>query len=243
MNGPVMQKNNKTILSYIKKKNVIFILHLLRNQTQRKHIFRWISSLKQNYLFNTPSPWLVFDAIDYIKPRLFSGMRVFEYGSGGSTLFWLYHGANVVSVEHNPQWYDLVKKKIYANESLDYRLIVPEIAQLNNQSFDPSDPEKYFSADERYREFQFYNYVTQVDAFADNYFDLILIDGRARSSCLKHSTRKLKVGGQIILDNSDRDYYLINNEKYLENFSNLEFIGAAPENNEFSKTNIYTRLR
>jgi hypothetical protein len=30
---------------------------------------------------------------------------------------------------------------------------------------------------------------------------------------------------------------------YLENFSKIEFYGAVPENNIFSKTNIYTRLK
>lgn len=224
-------------------RNSRFVLQLLRNRTQHKHVFRWIHSLKQNYLFDSPSPWLAFDAIDYIKPRLFKGMNVFEYGSGGSTLFWLYYGANVVSIEHNSQWYNLMKNKLQSNKSIDYRLIVPEIAEQNNLDFDPSDPEKYFSADKSYRNYQFRNYVTQIDVFPDEHFDLISIDGRARPSCIKHSINKLKVGGKIILDNSDREYYLINNKKCLENFSIIEFYGAVPENNIISKTNIYTRLK
>jgi hypothetical protein len=239
-----MRENNKSILHGINNSfhNGWFIWQLLQSKTQRRHVFRWIYSLKKNYLFDTPSPWLVFDAISYIKPHLFRGMKVFEYGSGGSTLFWLYYGADVVSVEHDPQWYNLVKNKLQSSNSVDYRLIVPEIATQNDPDFDPSDPEKYFSADDSYRHYQFHNYVTQIDAFPDEHFDLILIDGRARPSCLKHSVKKVKVGGQIILDNSDRDYYLINNEKYLKNFSKIEFCGAIPENNIFSKTSIYTRL-
>lgn len=245
MDGPVIQENKKSTIHYINFlfKNRRFIWKLLQSNTQRKHVFRWIHSLNRDYLFDTPSPWLVFDAIDYIKSRMFNGMNVFEYGSGGSTLFWLYYGANVVSIEHDPQWYNLMKQKIHTDKSIDYRLIVPEIAYQTNLDFDPSDPEKYFSEDESFRDYQFHHYVTQIDAYPDDHFDLILIDGRARPSCLKHSTKKVKVGGQIILDNSDRDYYLVNNEKYLENFSKIEFYGSVPENNYFSKTNIYTRLK
>jgi hypothetical protein len=245
MNGPVLQKNNKSELHCINNlfSNGWFIWQLFKSNNQRKHLFRWIQSLKQNYLFDTPSPWLVFDAIDWIKPHLFKGMNVFEYGSGGSTLFWLYYGANVVSIEHNPQWYDLMKNKLLSNKSIDYRLIVPEITKQNALDFDPSDPEKYCSIDNLYRDYQFRNYVTQIDSFPDEHFDLILIDGRARPSCIKHSTKKIKVGGQIILDNSDRDYYFKSTDKHLENFLKIEFCGAAPENNIFSKTNIYVRLK
>jgi hypothetical protein len=245
MDGPVMQGNKKSVKQFIDNSvsNGGFIWHLLKNNTQRKHVFRWIHSLKQNYLFDIPSPWLVFDAIDYIKPRLFKGMNVFEYGSGGSTLFWLHYGANVISIEHDSQWHNFMKNKLQSNKSIDYRLIVPEIAKRNDLDFDPSDPEKYFSTDEVYRDYQFRNYVTQIDSFPDQHFDFILIDGRARPSCIKHSISKVKVGGLIILDNSDRDYYLINNEESLENCLKIEFYGAVPENNIFSKTNIYTRLK
>jgi len=245
MNTANIQKPDKFILHFLKNSfsNGTFILKLLRSSTQRKHLFRWIRSLKNNYLFDTPSPWLVFDAIDYIKPRLFKGMNVFEYGSGGSTLFWIYYGANVVSIEYDPQFYKFMKKKLLPNKSMDYRLIIPDIADHYDEFFDLSNPEKYYSSDTTFHNYDFFNYVTQIDAFPDESFDLILIDGRARPACIKHSVNKVKIGGLIILDNSDRDYYLINNEKCLENFSKIEFYGAVPENNIFSKTNIYTRLK
>ena len=245
MDGPVIQKIHKSILYHCKNLfcNGRFILKLLRSDTQRKHVFRWIFSLKQNYLFDTPYPWLVFDAVDYIQPRLFKGMNVFEYGSGGSTLFWLYYGSNVVSIEHNPQWYDLMKKKITSNQPIDYRLIIPDSTKHNNLGFDPSNPENYVSANDLYRAYEFGNYVTQIDVYPDGHFDLIVIDGRARPSCIKHSIKKVKIGGYIILDNSDREYYLTKTNIYLKNFFKVEFYGAIPGNTFFSKTNIYMKLK
>ena len=240
-----MQENNKSTSQFINNlvSNGGFIWHLLKNNTRRKQMFRWINSLKQDYLFNTPSPWLVFDAIDYIESRLFKGMNVFEYGSGGSTLFWLQYGANVVSIEHNPQWYNLMKNKLPSNKSIDYRLIVPEIVKETDRNFDPSDPEKFFSADMIYNNSQFYKYVTQIDEFPDEYFDLISIDGRARPSCIKHSINKVKNGGIIIVDNSDREYYFTKTLEYFKKFSKIEFYGVGPCNNRCWKTNIYLRMR
>lgn len=43
--------------------------------------------------------------------------------------------------------------------------------------------------------------------FPDNFFDLILIDGRERVRCITSSIRILKSGGILMLDNSERDYY------------------------------------
>lgn len=243
MNGLVML--NKSFHCCINNayRNGTFILELLRNTTQRKHAFRWICSLKQNYLFDTPSPWLVFDAIDYIKPRLFKGMNVFEYSSGGSTLFWLYYGANVVSIEHDPQWNDFMRERLQSYKSIDYRLITPEKIENKAQYDDPSDPDKYTSMWDPYKESRFFNYVSQIDTFPDQYFDIISIDGRARPSCIKHSISKIKLGGMIILDNSDRDYYFLKTDQYFKNFSKIEFFGVGPQNDTIWKTNIYTRMK
>ena len=50
-------------------------------------------------------------------------------------------------------------------------------------------------------------YYTICDAYPDNCFDLILIDGRDRSRCLLQSRRLVKPGGVIILDNAERSWY------------------------------------
>lgn len=46
-----------------------------------------------------------------------------------------------------------------------------------------------------------------IDNFVDNYFDLILVDGRDRVKCIESSIPKLKSGGWLVLDNSEREYY------------------------------------
>lgn len=43
--------------------------------------------------------------------------------------------------------------------------------------------------------------------FADNTFDLIMVDGRDRVACVASSMRLLKPGGLFVLDNSERPRY------------------------------------
>src|SRR5258706_9183602 len=115
-----------------------FTSQLLRSPTQRKHLFRWLGSLRENYLLNHRTPWIVFDAIDFMKSISLEGKRVFEYGSGGSTLFWLKRGAECVSVEHDEQWYGVMRDYLKDATRIDYRLVRPEAA-LDPGSADPAD--------------------------------------------------------------------------------------------------------
>ena len=66
----------------------------------------------------------------------------------------------------------------------------------------------------------FSKYVHSINDYPDNYFDLVLVDGRARPPCIKQACSKVKPGKYIkqacskvkpgkyiLLDNSDRDRY------------------------------------
>ena len=57
-------------------------------------------------------PWITFAAITYLKQVLSPDMRVFEYGTGGSTLFFARRVAEVISVEHDPVWYEQLREII-----------------------------------------------------------------------------------------------------------------------------------
>ena len=57
------------------------------------------------------TPWITFPAIEAIRKVLQPQFHVFEYGSGGSTLFWSSHVQKVISVEHEEEWYQRIKKK------------------------------------------------------------------------------------------------------------------------------------
>jgi hypothetical protein len=208
-----------------------YALKLLASETQRKHVIKWLRSLRKDYLLNTPSPWMTFDAIDFLRSWLPPNARVFEYGSGGSTLFWLSRGVSCISVEHDPSWYRIVSDRINRTTypgTIEYRWIPPEPSPKPKP--DPADPGEYASADMHYQQHTFYNYVSQIDGFSDGYFDIVLVDGRARPSCITHAVGKVKPGGLLIVDNSDREYYFTQTSSHLTGLKQRAFYGAGPIN-------------
>jgi hypothetical protein len=223
------------------QKTVAHLCRILASPGQRKHLLRWLRSRDPNYVLDAEIPWLTFDAVDELLKRLPPNPVVFEYGSGGSTLFWLKHGARCTSIEHDSQWFALIRQRnAHNNERLDYRL-VPPVAEPGITNRDPADPHSYRSTDPTFTQHTFRNYVQQIDEFPDAYFDIVLIDGRARPSCLMHSVPKVKRGGLLILDNAERDYYLAKTSAHLQSFVRNEFSGVGPTTRTMWRTDFYER--
>lgn len=220
-----------------------FVRKILASPGQRRHLLRWIRSMSPDFLFDEPSPWITCDAYDYLRKRLPQGARVFEYGSGGSTLFWKHRGAALVSVEHDREWYETVRRRLGNSPGVDYRLVPPEQRAGGGNGADPSEPRDYASDDTRYAGLSFRNYVSQIDAFPDASFDVLLIDGRARPSCIMHGGGKVRIGGFLVLDNADRSYYTEKVRAYLENYERRRFFGVLPSIPYFSATDVYVRMR
>ena len=202
---------------------------VLKSPRQIKHLRRHAESLREGYMLDAPTPWLAFDAIDFIAGRLSPQWNIFEYGSGGSTLYWLKRGAELVSIEHEAEWYSLVNGRVRPGSCLDYRLVQPELGRSCAPTPDIiADPDCYASNDPLFLSQNFRRYVSQIDEFPDQTFDMVIVDGRARPSCLKHSTPKVKMGGLLVLDNSDREYYLRATRSLLTGFLEHRFRGLGP---------------
>lgn len=93
--------------------------------------------------------------------------KVLEYGSGESTVQLSKLSKYVVSVEHQPQWFDKIKNKINNN----CNIILKEPNQEYKEGGDCGSYD------------QFYSYINAPLEFAP--YDIILIDGRARIHCAK----------------------------------------------------------
>jgi len=193
-------------------------------------------SLQKDSLIKQRLPWITFDAINYLEGIDLSDKRIFEYGSGGSTLFWLSRGAQCVSIEHDLDWFNKIKR-VTSTYSFDYRLILPE--PDTRSATDPANPDDYSSDEFNYHKVNYKNYASQIDEFPSNYFDVVLIDGRSRPACIKHSAIKVKKHGLLILDNSDRDYYLSKTSQYLSSFTRMDFRGIVPSMPMHSTTTIF----
>jgi hypothetical protein len=219
---------------------------IARTEGQRKHLIPWLRSLREGYLLDEPSPWFCFDAIEYLRGFIdrervqAKTLRVFEYGSGGSTLFWQASGLECVSIEHDPQWFSSVHDRLDPS-SVDHRLILPEPRETNADP-DPSDPRAYASGDAKSRGYSFRRYVEAIDEFPDSHFDIVAIDGRARPSCIMHGAKKVRAGGLLILDNAEHEYYTRNTQEFVRNFRHNEFWGVLPMTMWFSRTDVHVRI-
>jgi hypothetical protein len=208
---------------------------------------RQVQSTK--YPLDLDLPWLTLVAKncmqDYLQQRDKKDVRVFEYGSGGSSLFFLKHAGMVVSVEHDAAWFEKVKQVVHARALTGWEglLIGPEPLEAGNGTDRRKDnPLDYVSEDPTYAQFQWRRYASAIDRFPENHFDIVLVDGRARPSCLYHSLRKVKQGGLLVLDNAEREYYLSGGVIPREEFRLIcSAQGALICTNQFTKTNVYLR--
>lgn len=186
------------------------------------------------------SPWLPYLVTDYIK-RL-KPQRVFEWGSGESTLFFIGLGIrDIVSIEHDSEWCKKVASEI--STVIDYRYIGYDLGTIGP---DKANPAHYKSGSTELGDVNFKRYASAIDDYGK--FDLILIDGMARASCLAHAVSHVAKGGCIVLDNTgDRPYYL---EQTAHLFGNYEagwervtFMGYGPILDYKWETTIFINKR
>lgn len=79
---------------------------------------RSLQTLKAVDAEGAPLPWYTYPMIEYLRQFDLSDVRVFEYGSGHSTLFWASKCAEVVAVEHNREWYEYMRGRLPDNVTL-----------------------------------------------------------------------------------------------------------------------------
>lgn len=187
-------------------------------------------------------PWVTFEATRLLLRILRPNMRVFEYGSGGSTLFFAKAVREVFTVEHDRAWFEVVQERVraLALHNVRLRLVEPERAEAPTPR-EAWDPDRYRSADERFGNHQFERYARAIDDYPGDSFDVILIDGRARPSCLKHALPKLAPAGHLVLDNSEREYYASAMALVPRTFRRIETHGPVPFLKKFGRTTIWRR--
>jgi len=210
-----------------------------------RHFFRWRRSLLEGSSpISDEQPWITFDAIRYLDKRVQPTDLVLEFGGGGSTLFFLNRCREVITIEHNNEWFSLLKELVEKKHLDNWtgRLVPPEQGHLV-ASPEASNPEHYSSAEPK--DVNYKNYASSIDCYPDEFFDIILVDGRSRPACIKHAAPKLKKGGLLVLDNADRTYYFgpAIKEILAEYSLVLSAKGASPYGPIFTQTNIWKKKR
>ncbi len=132
--------------------------------------------------------------------------QVLEWGSGGSTKALLARSPfteRFVSVEHDPIWYTLVKRQVH-----DPRLSLHHVApDLPPYSYDvPMSQLGAWIARCETDAAVMASYVAFPGSLGQH-FDFVLVDGRARTFCLKAGWKLLRPGGVMVLHDAQRVEY------------------------------------
>jgi hypothetical protein len=193
----------------------------------------WMKSVRsKDVILEEGSPWITYPALDFLTKLLRPDFKVFEYGAGGSTIFYAQRVEEVFAIEHHEQWFKNVKEvmlKLKLN-NCQVSLIAPQ----------KSDIQDYPSGMKDFNGYDFSEYVRSIDTFADEYFDLVVVDGRARSSCIAHAQTKVRCGGHLMLDDSERIRYQ-NAKKTLNAWEKFSFWGPCPSLWKFQETTIWKK--
>jgi hypothetical protein len=145
-------------------------------------------------------PWWVFDAAARTEEFLAERKAVvFEYGAGASTIWLAKRCHEVHSVEHDASFFSSMQPLLISYPNVKLHLCEPHRVRAGCRIIAPSHR----------RGFELLDFVDYVSAITrlNMKFDLIVIDGRARSSCLNIALNYLKPQGLILFDNSNRREY------------------------------------
>ncbi|MFC3880902.1 hypothetical protein ACFOSV_11970 [Algoriphagus namhaensis] len=178
------------------------------------------------------APWIAHFAFKRLENLVFPEMNILEFGSGGSTLYFKDKVQSIYSIEHDEKWFGEIASQFEHFPNVKLNLIQPE----TGDDFDPT----YSSVNGLFSEGKsFKAYAHAADHLEKDSIDLLIIDGRARPQCLVNSIDKLKKGGILLFDNSDRKSYKPVINKLLKGWKREVYAGVAVYDWQFSETSIF----
>ena len=130
-------------------------------------------------------PFISDNATAFFEEIVEPKFRVFEYGSGESTIWFAQRAAYVITVEDVKEWLKMVLERL-KDLGLDHKaegLYMPwEMGPDSLQMIQ--------------------EYAESINQYPDNSFDLVFCDGlaHARSRCPALVMSKVKVGGWLVID-------------------------------------------
>ena len=162
-------------------------------------------------------PFITYPAFRQLQRVIKPGFKVFEYGCGGSSIWWANHAAEVTSVEHNAGWATHVANSGPANLKIITREMDEAYSEERRATVaaffaDPPDlPVVPMMQGHNVMHGllceEFTAYATEITAFELASRDVVVIDGMARTLTAWLAAQYVKPGGIIVFDNSDRWQY------------------------------------
>lgn len=210
-----------------------------RNPSEIQYLPGWLLSLRRESPVIAHTPLIPYSAIRYLNRLLHLDDSVFEYGSGGSTLWLADRVQRIVSVEHTSYWYERVEQEVARTKpAASVTLVLKPVDELQVEG--SSNEENRATAASRKLD----DYINVVDQFEDDSFDLVFVDGldTIRVACITRAQNKVRPGGLLVLDDSSRPSYNEVNA-LLRSWSREKFWGVRPHFVWPSQTTCWRRPR
>lgn len=154
------------------------------------------------------------DEEKFITSYLNKNMRMLEFGSGVSTPFLAGFVKELVSLDHNPAYFDQTKRSLNNRGIKNVELI-----------FVPHNKEEGVGEDGTFEEFQNYVLAPMKHAVKEK-FDIVFVDGRARVPCCQYAAQYyLKPDGILFIHDykNPDERYRRHEYEVIEEF--LEYVG------------------
>lgn len=147
-------------------------------------------------------PWIALEAIAYLEANIKGGWSTFEWGCGGSTLWFAQRTQEVISVETNWGWANAVLRAA-AEQGIcpmpTLHVLPPVFINLKGEYH---DAEHWTEGSVATPEWEA-GYAGLIDfVYPGRKFGLIVIDGGVRHLCARRALEHMLPGGLLVLDNS-----------------------------------------
>ena len=213
---------------------------LARDPASARYAAEWTRSLFfGHHPLGDEVPWLPFKAREWLRRHVTDETTVFEYGCGGSTLFLAKAARSIVSVEHDRAWSERVRGALSALPQRNWVHLLREPESVVGEA---APDARFASGRPEFAGHSFARYVTTIDDYADRSFDVVIVDGRARLACIERALPKVREGGHLVLDNSERQEYAPAFDR-LAAFPRLDLRGLAPYRTYHWQTTVWQVTR
>lgn len=191
-----LKQRFKNMTAYLHPTKMTAAFGLLSSD-QRK---RWIDTVGaasvSHIELSDAYPWFAFGAIGYLEKFLSPKMRLLEYGSGYSTLWFAQRVGEVVSVERSNEWLSEVQAATRRWKLANVSLI----------HFSGLGDVKGELATDAGREAEIRSYLDCAHAVRES-FDVVVVDDICRNEVVPAAIDWVKPGGILVLDDSERVAY------------------------------------
>ncbi len=188
--------------NYFSSKGNLF--HYCRYRVLRPYLKMYNQFLMRK---DKDAPWLSPAAVAILNSILSPSMVGFEFGSGRSTIWIAKKIKNLVSIEHNREWFNKISGIIVSEQiqNITYKLIEPDLQKKAKRNFPKNSYENILMNHAPASCYQ--KYYGTLASFPAEHFDFIIVDGRARTECCLIAMDRIAKGGFLVLDNSERERY------------------------------------